>query len=337
MRFGLNRWDWRSPAAFAAEVAEAERIGMSHAFIPVNPLAIQDPYVMLAAGAAATSSMTLGPLLETPVLRPPAVAAGSISTIDAVAPGRAMLTYGVGDTAVRWLGKRPATVAELERATDEARRLLAGEEIEVGAAAPARLLHPRPVPVWIAAGGPRTLRMAGRMADGVFIRVGTSPANLRAAVDAVHAGATEAGRTIDEVAIAVIVHTARTGDPDEMKAIARAMAAGFYEYSPALFTQAGFEWNGPHIEELKKQIWPDFHHASDLVAAGEMVDFLPDEVAESFSFCGSEADVAEQVRRVVELVPEATIVVPHPVPTPRFGHAVDYVRWWIDSVVSRAL
>lgn len=331
---GLNRWDWRTPASFAAEVTRAEELGFDHAFLPVNPLAIPDPYVLFAAGVAATDAMTFGPLIETPVLRPPAVAAGSIASIEAMAPGRTMLSYGIGDTAVRWLGKRPARIAELEQATIEARRYLAGEKIEVGAAAPARLRHARPVPVWLAAGGPKTLRMAGRVADGVFIRVGTHPANLRAALDAVHAGADEAGRDRSEIGIAVIVHTAPTEKPDEIRAVSRAMAAGFYEYSPALFEQAAFGWNGPPIEELKKQIWPDFHHAADLVEAGALVDFLPDDIARSFSFCGSPTEIADQLRQVLVTVPEASIVVPHPIPTPRFGETLDYVQWFTGEVAS---
>ncbi|MGF1600079.1 MAG: LLM class flavin-dependent oxidoreductase [Acidimicrobiales bacterium] len=218
MQLGLNRWDWRSPSVFAAEVAEAESIGFSHAFLPVNPLAVPDPYVLLAAGVTATTAMTFGPLIETPVLRPPAVAAGSIATVDALGPGRTMLTYGIGDTAVRWLGHRPARVAELEAAVTEARHLLAGDSIDVGAVAPARLRHARPVPVWVAAGGPRT---------------------------------------------------------------------------------------------------------------------LPDDVAASFSFCGSPVDIADRLRAVRAAVPMASIVVPHPVPTPRFGTSIDFVRWFCDEVATR--
>jgi len=36
------------------------------------------------------------------------------------------------------------------------------------------------------------------------------------------------------------------------------MASGYYEYSPMLFDPPGFTWNGPDIEELKKDIWPAF-------------------------------------------------------------------------------
>ncbi|MFT7601627.1 MAG: 5,10-methylenetetrahydromethanopterin reductase [Acidimicrobiales bacterium] len=324
---GLNRWDWRTPQTFAESVRHGESVGISHAFTPVNPLSIWDPYVLMAAGVMNTTTMRFGPLLETPVLRSPAVAAGSIASIAELSDGRAMLTYGIGDTAVRWLGKRPARIAELELATIETRALLAGERLDVGADELAFLRHARPVPVWLACGGPKSLRMAGRVADGVFLRVGTNPANLRAAVNAVRSGAVEAGREPSEVSIGVIVHTVTSQDPAEIKSITRAMAAGFYEYSPALFEQAGFAWNGTPIEELKEQLWPDFHHAKDLVAAGSLVDFLDDEVAASFSFFGSSQDVIDQITDLLAEVPGVDILVPHPVPMPVRDQMADYVNW----------
>lgn len=314
LEIGLNRWDWRTPASFAESVRRGEDAGIAHAFVPVNPLGIWDPYVLMTTGALGTSTMRFGPMLETPQLRFPAVAAGSIATIAEVSNGRAMLVYGIGDTAVRWLGMRPSRLAEMETAVSDTKALLAGERLEVGAARPAHLRHARSVPVWVAASGPRSLRMAGRVADGVFLRVGTHPANLRAANESISAGAVEAGRDPADISIGIIVHTCRSQDPAEIRAITRAMAAGFYEYAPALFDQAGFEWPGTPIEDLKQQLWPDFHHAADLVAAGGLVDFLDDEIAASFSFSGTSADVADQIRAVVAQIPQVRIIVPHPVP-----------------------
>jgi 5,10-methylenetetrahydromethanopterin reductase len=206
-RFGLNRFDSRSVDAFAVDVHRAEQLGWDAALQPDSQLRRRDTYVLLAAAARATTRITLGPLLANPVNRHPTVTASSIATIDELAPGRVLLGWGVGDTAVRLAGLRPARVKELEDGTRLVRALLAGEAVEVGAARPARLPHHRPVPVWIAAGGPRTLRMAGGVADGVFIRVGTHPANIRSAVDAIRAGAAEAGRDPASVRLGAIFHT----------------------------------------------------------------------------------------------------------------------------------
>jgi 5,10-methylenetetrahydromethanopterin reductase len=317
--FGLNRFNYSSPQAFAADARRAEELGWDYAFIPSSPLLLQDPYVNLAFAATQTTRIGLGPLIETPVMRSPAVLASSIATIEGLAPGRALLALGVGDTAVRLMGKRPSRVAELEQATTMARALLAGDKVEVGAARPAALRHARPVPVWIAAGGPRTLRMAGRVADGVFIRVGRHPANVRAAIDAVHAGAAEAGRDPAEIKICLILHTILDDDLERAGLIARSMAAGYFEYSPMLFDPPGFTWDGPDVEELKKQVWPDFHHASDLEASGRVVSFLSDEIADAFALYGTPQMIAEQLADVLSLGHRIDMIIPHPMPTPAPG------------------
>ena len=332
--FGLNRFDYTSPYAFAADAQRAEALGWDYAFIPSSPLRRQDPYVYLAFAAAATHRIGLGPLIENPVMRHPSVMASSIATIDALAPGRTLQAYGVGDTAVRLMGYRPAKVAELEAATILTRRLLAGEDVEVNAARPARLNHARPVPVWIAAGGPRTLRMAGRVADGVFIRVGRHAANLRTAIDAVHAGAVEAGRHPDDVKVAIILHTILTDDIERAAMMGRSMAAGYYEYSPMLFDPPNFTWDGPDVEELKKEVWPDFHHAEDLMASGRLVSFLPDEVIDAFALYGSPDMIAEQIRDVLNLGFKFDMIIPHPVPTPPVGGPrPDYIERFATEVM----
>jgi hypothetical protein len=45
-------------------------MGIDYAFVPVNPLAIADPYALMIAAAQVTMTIRFGPLLETPVLRP---------------------------------------------------------------------------------------------------------------------------------------------------------------------------------------------------------------------------------------------------------------------------
>src|SRR5262244_1872112 len=138
-RFGLNRFDSRSVDAFAADVARAEALGWDAALLPDSQLRRRDTYVLLAAAARTTRSIVLGPLLANPVTRHPTVTASSIATIDELAPGRTLLGWGVGDTAVRLAGLKPARVKELANTTRLMRALLDGEGVEVGAARPARL------------------------------------------------------------------------------------------------------------------------------------------------------------------------------------------------------
>jgi len=76
---------------------------------------------------------------------------------------------GAGDTSVRLVGLKPAKIKELESSVNLIKSLLNGEDVEVGSALPAYLEFAQQVPVWIAAGGPKTLEMAGACADRVFI------------------------------------------------------------------------------------------------------------------------------------------------------------------------
>jgi 5,10-methylenetetrahydromethanopterin reductase len=90
-RFGLNRFDGRSVAAFTADVRRAETLGWDAALLPDSQLRRRDTYVMLAAAAQATERIMLGTLLANPVNRHPTVTASSIATIDELAPGRVLL------------------------------------------------------------------------------------------------------------------------------------------------------------------------------------------------------------------------------------------------------
>ena len=110
----------------------------------------------------------------------------------------------------------------------------------------------------------------------------------------VRRGAAAAGRSTGDIGIGLIFHTVTSDDPDEIRAMSRSMAAGFYEYSPALFEIPGLPWNGPSVDELKRKVYPDFHHAPDLVESGRLVDFLDEETADSFSLFGSAQDIAGQ-------------------------------------------
>ena len=190
------------------------------------------------------------------------------------------------------------------------------------------------MPVWIAAQGPKTLRMAGRVADGVFVRVGVHPKNLRLAVDAVRAGEREAGRPVGAVRIGCVFHTVFGDDLERTRRIGRAVAAGYYEYSPALFANIDLLWNGEDVANLKRRVWPDFHHARDMEAAGNVVGFLPDAATSAFALHGPFEAIREQLLAIAALGLPIEVVVPHPVPTPAPGES-DYARAFAEQVIER--
>jgi len=141
-RFGLNRFDSRSVDTFVADVRRAETLGWDAALQPDSQLRRRDTYVLLAMAARATERTVLGPLLANPVNRHPTVTASSIATIDELAPGRTLLGWGVGDTAVRLAGLRPARVKELEDIVAQLVAVLGGAPVAFDHV----VLHPIPDP-----------------------------------------------------------------------------------------------------------------------------------------------------------------------------------------------
>jgi 5,10-methylenetetrahydromethanopterin reductase len=159
----------------------------------------RDVYVTLALCAAGTERIRLGPRVITPPTRHPAVAASAAATLAELAPGRTLVGIGTGDSAVHNIGLRPAPLAELREYALALRRLLAAGAAEYHGR-PARLTWGRAdVPIFLAASGPKTLRLAGQIADGVVIRTGVLPEIVRDSIEQVRAGAREAGRDPEAV------------------------------------------------------------------------------------------------------------------------------------------
>ena len=332
-KFGLNRHDQTSVSAYAKDIARAEKAGWDCAFLPDSPLRIRDNYVLLAAAAQSTTNITIGPLLTNPIIRKPFVTASSISTVAELAPNRTILGMGVGDTAVRLAGLKPARVKELEEAVHVIKTLLSGAEINLGASIPSKLSHAQPVPVWVASAGPRTLEMAGASSDGVFIRVGTDKYNVSLAVEKIWEGARSVGKNPAAVKLAADFHVVLSDDSEAAMYMGKSIAAGYYEYSPNLFENLGFSWTGPHPDELRSELIelnknnkakgfnaPDFHHASNLVDSGKLVDFIPDEFARAFCFIGNSDQVSDQIVNFLKDCDEIGVnfeyVLLHPVPDP---------------------
>lgn len=129
-------------------------------------------------------------------------------------------------------------------------------------------------------------------------------------------------------------HTVVDDDADRVGRIGRAMAAGYHEYSPMLFDHIGMAWNGPDVEELKRRVWPDFHDARDLEAAGEVVSFLPDAAVDAFALHGPFPAIVEQIRTILDYGLPIEAIVPHPMPTPppREEGGFDYARAFAEAV-----
>lgn len=171
----------------------AEELGFDLVGVGDVPMHYRDVNVCLAVVAEATSRIRLGPMVTNPVSRHPGVVASAAASLDALSAGRLVLGLGAGGGPLFSMGLKVPRRPELREATATIRRLLAGEPGE-WEGRPLTLAPERPVPVYLAAYGLITARIAGEVADGVLFAGGTSPEVVTSALQAVADGASAAGR-----------------------------------------------------------------------------------------------------------------------------------------------
>ena len=146
-----------------------------------------------------TRRARVGTWITNPITRHPAVSAAAIATIDDIAPGRVFLGVGSGDSTVYNASLRPASLATLERFIHTIRELhQEGSSSWRGRQCYLRWAQRR-IPIGMAVSGPRAMRMAGRLADIVWVCLGLQEEQIVLAKGYLEEGAREAGRTLADI------------------------------------------------------------------------------------------------------------------------------------------
>lgn len=298
MRVGLRIPPCAPVPEIAELAAEAERAGFDEVWFPDSQLLWRDVFAVASAAAAATSRVTLGTAVTNVVTRHPAVVASAARTVAELAPGRFVLGVGVGDSSVGPVGLRASTGAELRERLGVVRDLLAGREVGFGDVR-SRLRDPVPVPIHLAASGPRNLRLAGELADGAILLTGVAPGPLAAATERIREGARAAGR--DRVPMTVSAFCRVTDDVPRHARELKPICARIAQNGGAPFLALA----GVHVEipGHLPGVYPDLVHAEDWAAAVRACDpYVPDSAAVAFAreFClyGTAAEIADRLTGV---------------------------------------
>jgi len=181
-------WPW---PVFSGLTRLAEALGYGGIFLP--EIAGRDAFAALSALAGETSTMRLGTGVVPMPSRTLEATAMAAATVHERSDGRAILGIGTGPA-------RPGALQELEEAVRDLRARLGA----VGGRDEPTLALPSRVPVWVAALGPKAMRLAGAVADGVLLNW-CPPERVRTAVGEIAEGAADAGRDPAEVEVGVYV------------------------------------------------------------------------------------------------------------------------------------
>lgn len=203
----LSAWRDGDPAQFVDLARAAEESGFDFLGLADSHSIFRELYTSLGLVASRTDSIEVGPMVTNPVTRHPVVAASGMATLSELAPGRTVMGIGTGHSAVDTLGERPARLTEMRDSIDLLRALFAGDRPEYDGDPVALEWVDRSgvdVPVYMAAEGPKTQRLAGEIADGVLVN-GPHPPLVRQSIDRVADGARAVGRDADDVDVWVKV------------------------------------------------------------------------------------------------------------------------------------
>jgi alkanesulfonate monooxygenase SsuD/methylene tetrahydromethanopterin reductase-like flavin-dependent oxidoreductase (luciferase family) len=170
----------------------------------------KDPTVMLSAIAAVTNQIRVGSAVYHILGRTPATLALQAAGLDELSRGRFLLGVGVSNpTIAKWHGLTlDHPMGRAQEYLDIVRRAMRGEKLDFDgkyftshgfkmAFKPGK----NPIPIYLAAFGPKMTRLAGRITDGVLINM-ANPTEIRRIVSELRQGAEEAGK--DPAAMEII-------------------------------------------------------------------------------------------------------------------------------------
>jgi probable F420-dependent oxidoreductase len=183
------------PAAELVALAQkAEAAGFSHVWTFDSHLLWQEPFVIYSQILANTSRVVVGPMVTNPGTRDWTVTASLFATLNDMFGNRTVCGIGRGDSALRTLGYKPTTIAELRECVNVIRDLGNGRTANYrGAQVHFPWVSDGALEVWVAAYGPRALALAGEVGDGFILQL-ADPDIAAWMIGAVRAAAEKAGR-----------------------------------------------------------------------------------------------------------------------------------------------
>ncbi|WP_116050968.1 TIGR03842 family LLM class F420-dependent oxidoreductase [Amycolatopsis palatopharyngis] len=276
----------------------AEEQGFSHGWTFDSCVLWQEPFVIYSQILAATSAMTVGPMVTSPGPRDWSVTASLFATLNDMFGNRTVCGIGRGDSAHRVVGKPPSTLATLRDAMHVIKELAEGREVVLGETA-VRIPWVRggKLEMWMAGYGPKALRAVGEHADG-FILQTADPAIARWTIGSVREAARAAGRDPEGITICVAAPAYVGSDLAHQREQLRWFGGMVGNHVADLVSRYGE--SGPVPRELTDYIagregYDYAHHGR---AGNPSTDFVPDEIVDRFCLLGP---AEAHVQRLQEL------------------------------------
>ena len=276
------------PARTAGMAQRAEELGFRSIVFADTQCLTPEVWSQLMLAASATDRIEIGTGVTNPVSRDAAVTASAALGLQVASQGRVVLGIGRGDSSMAKIGRRPAPPADFERYVARLRAYLAGETVD-REGEPSRIewlddCEVPPVPIEVAATGPKVIDIAARHADQVCFAVGADPARLEDCMSRARQGAEQAGRDPKELRFGAYVNCVVHEDRQVAREAIRGGLSVFAHFS-------GFQ--GMEIDSLPEGVRDAARHLrtgydmkNHAVAAGAHAQALDVEFIHRFGIAG---------------------------------------------------
>ncbi|MBO0821750.1 MAG: TIGR03842 family LLM class F420-dependent oxidoreductase [Nocardiopsaceae bacterium] len=301
MEFGVVLQPDPPASAVVATMKRAEEAGFSYGWTFDSHVLWQETFLLYPRILGETSSMTVGPMVTNPGTRDWSVLASAFATLNDMYGNRTVCGIGRGDSALRYIGLPPVSLATLSDAMTVIKGLAEGGEV-THHGRPLRIPWVRggALPVWMAAYGPKALHLAGERADG-FILQTADPDIARWTFGTVRAAARAAGRDPDSITMCVAAPAYVGDDLPYQRDQLRWFGGMVGNHVADLVARYGTD--GPVPRALTDYIegrdgYDYAHHGR---AGNASADFVPDAIVDRFCLLGPVSSHLGRLRELAEI------------------------------------
>ena len=287
--------------------AAAEQYGFEHLTILDDINLTRDVYVLLAAAAMSTSRILLGPGVTHPYTRHPVQTAVALGSIHELSGGRAFLGLGAGHLyKLIGLG-HAAKIDDIREVATVARHLSRGEEVELKNGT--RIHCPwmkEPYPIYLGSEGPRSLQLAGEVADAVWTQ-GLHPDLVHWRIANVEKGLEIAGRKREDIDVWLRAAVVIADSKAEGRDVARPfVATKAHEFCMAVLRRDNEEANKVKsmlpqslLDDFEKiwNVWDEYEHEGYEASHAQVIS---DEVVDSLAIVGTPEECAEAIASALD-------------------------------------
>ena len=266
---------------------QAEDAGFEYAWFFDSHVLWRECYTTMAVCMRETKRIRFGPCVTNPLVRDWTVAASVFANMCDISNGRFDLGVGRGDSSRRLLGFKPSSLEEMREFTVFVQTMVAGLGVEYHhKTQELTWTDGHKMPAWVAAYGPKALHQAGEYANGLILQIG-DPWLVKWFADQAKAATVKAGRAESALRI-MSAAPVWIGDIEKCREHTRWFPAMVGNHVADLVERYGRE--GGHVpQRLTDYIQgrKDYDYKDHAKKDADHLDFISDEVVDSFSVLGS--------------------------------------------------